>query len=425
MAKISKRLVDATELTGKTKITWDDSLTGFGLRVSAAGAVAYVVRYRTPEGRQRLATIGKHGPLTPDQARAKAKDLLHAIAQGGDPLADRKAAREALTVAQLAGRYLASGRFAEKAPSTQAVDRGRIARHIVPLLGKHRADKLTREDVRRAYAAIRDGKTATTVKTGPRGLAVVKGGEGTARGAVYLLKAILKWGVDEALTTVDLGVTAVQMAASGTRDKILEGGEDYERLFRTLEKMENEQRIRRPVADAIRVIALTGARRGEIVGLRWSMVDLKAGELVIPPAKHKTGRRTGRPRTIALTAAAMAIIASQPEGAPDGLVFLPARGTAPISINKPWRAVRAGAGLPEGIGLHGLRHSLASSAAAQGAEAAELMTLLGHRDLNTTQRYLHTLKPAHAQLAERAAAHITAALEGSKPCDVVPIKGRG
>lgn len=82
MAKISKRLVDATELTGKTKITWDDSLTGFGLRVSAAGAVAYVVRYRTPEGRQRLATIGKHGPLTPDQARAKAKDLLHAIAQG-------------------------------------------------------------------------------------------------------------------------------------------------------------------------------------------------------------------------------------------------------------------------------------------------------------------------------------------------------
>lgn len=41
--------------------------------------------------------------------------------------------------------------------------------------------------------------------------------------------------------------------------------------------MENEQRIRRPVADAIRVIALTGARRGEIVGLRWSMVDLKAG----------------------------------------------------------------------------------------------------------------------------------------------------
>lgn len=421
MAKITKRLVDATTPTDQKQIIWDDSLHGFGIRVMPSGVKSYVLRYHI-DGRKLEITIGRHGPLTPEQAREKARDMLHGISRGVDPLAERKAAREALTVGELAALYLASGRFREKAATTQAVDRGRIKRHILPLLGKHRADRLTREDIRRAYAAIRDGKTAATIKTGPRGLAKVRGGEGTARAAVYLLRAVLKWGASEGLVTVDLDVTGIQRAAAGARDTVLEEGDDYARLFSALDRMENEHRIRRPAADAIRIIALTGARRGEIVGLRWSHVDLKAGRLVIPPGQHKTGRRTGKPRIIALPSAAQAVIARQPEGPPDALVFLPTHGGRAINLNKPWRTVRVEAGLPDGIGLHGLRHSLASTAAAQGIEAAQLMALLGHRDLSTTQRYLHTLKSAHAQLAEKAAAHITAALEGTTPAEVIPLR---
>ena len=423
MPKITKRLVDAIKPTGQTQIIWDDSLTGFGLKVFRSGVVSYVLRYRTPEGRQRMAAIGKHGPLTPEQARTKAKDMLHTISTGADPLAERKAAREALTVAQLAALYLASSRFAEKAPSTQAIDRGRMARHILPLLGKHRADRLTREDVRRAQAAIKAGKTAATVKTGPRGLAVVKGGEGTATKAVLLLRAMLAWAIEEGMLEAN-PAAGVKVAASSTRDVILEDAQQYEALFRTLERMEAEHRIRRPVADAIRVIALTGARRGEIAGLRWSHVDLKGHRLVIPPTQHKTGRKTGKPRIIGLPAAAAAIIARQAQGAPDGLVFTPAHGDAPVSLSKPWRAVRAEAGLPDGIGLHGLRHSLASFMAMQGAQAAEIMAALGHRQMSTAQRYVHWAESAHAQLAERAAAHITAAMAGNDPADVVPIGKR-
>ena len=69
MPKITKRLVDAIKPTGQTQIIWDDSLTGFGLKVFRTGVKTYVLRFRTPEGRQRMATIGKHGPLTPEQAR--------------------------------------------------------------------------------------------------------------------------------------------------------------------------------------------------------------------------------------------------------------------------------------------------------------------------------------------------------------------
>lgn len=421
MAKLTKRAVDALTPGPERTFLWDDLLTGFGLKVFPTGVKSYVLRFRTPEGRQRMATIGRHGPLTPEQARDKARDLLHAITKGADPLAAKKAAREALTVADLAALYLASGRFAENAPSTQAIDRGRMARHVLPTLGKHRADKLTREDVRRAMVAIREGKTATVAKGKARGLARVTGGEGTAGKAVLLLRAMLAWAVAEGMLEAN-PAAGVKVAASGTRETILESADQYAALFRTLERMENERRIRRPAADAIRVIALTGARRGEIAGLRWGHVDLKAGRLAIPPGQHKTGRKTGKPRVIGLPAEAQAIIARQPEGAPADLVFLPAHGAAPIALSKPWQAVRAEAGLPAGIGLHGLRHSLASLMAMQGAQAAEIMTQLGHRQMSTAQRYVHWAESAHAQLAERAAASITAALTGADPADVVPLR---
>ena len=82
MPKITKRLVDAAKPTERAQIIWDDLLIGFGLKIFRTGVKTYVLRYRTPEGRQRMATIGKHGPLTPDQARAKARDMLHAISTG-------------------------------------------------------------------------------------------------------------------------------------------------------------------------------------------------------------------------------------------------------------------------------------------------------------------------------------------------------
>ena len=84
---------------------------------------------------------------------------------------------------------------------------------------------------------------------------------------------------------------------------------------------------------------------------------------------------------IHLPAAAQQIVACQPAGNPDDFVFSPSKGEGPVSLAKPWRAIRAEAGLPEGIGLHGLRHSLATLLAVGGAQAAEIMTSLGHRQM--------------------------------------------
>jgi integrase len=185
--------------------------------------------------------------------------------------------------------------------------------------------------------------------------------------SIDLLRAIFNWA----------GVKpnpceGIKTGGSGIRETILEDAASYGRLFATLERMEVERRIRSPVADAIRVIAFTGCWRGEAAGLRWRDVDLKQGRIVLPPQSHKTGRKTGKPRVITLPAAAQAIIARQPEGSPDQFVFAPARGDGAIDLSKAWRKVRAEAELPANLGLHGLRHSVASHLAMGGAQAPQI-----------------------------------------------------
>jgi integrase len=203
------------------------------------------------------------------------------------------------------------------------------------------------------------------------------------------------------------------------------GSDDYAQLFRTLSKMENEHRIRSTVADAIRLIALTGARRGEVVGMKWVHVDLKSGLITLPPKSHKTGSKTGKPRHIGLPTEAQAIIARQPEGESDDYVFRPSKGEGTLAIAKPWMAVREEANLPDNLGLHGLRHSLASHLAMAGASAVELMEAMGHKQVSTTQRYIHFAERARSTLAQRAAAMAVAGMaeaDGKKKADVVPLK---
>jgi integrase len=353
MPKISKRVTDAAHPRPDRYILWDTELKGFGLLVLPSGVKSYFYQYRTPEGRQRRATIGRHGEWTPAQARKKADECRQLVRSGRDPLGEKRALRLAPTVGDLLEAYLSSQSFKEKAASTQAIDHGRIERHLRPLLAKKHAHLLTSEDVRRALAYIRRGKTAADIKTRKRGRARVRGGEGTARMAIDLLRTIFNWALEERLVKEN-PCSGIKTGASGTRDTIIDNPADYCRLFDALDRLESQRRLRAPVADAIRLIALTGCRRGEAAGLRWEHVDLRRGRILLPPQSHKTGRKTGKPREIILPAAAQAIIAWQREGKPNQFVFMPAGGNGPIALSKPWRMVREEAQLPRSLGLHGV-----------------------------------------------------------------------
>jgi integrase len=410
--RISKRVVDAAKPGNKPVFVWDGTLPGFGLLTLPTGTKSFVFQYRTPQGRTRRATVGKVGTLAPDQARDLAERMARRVKEGGDPLDDKRDSRNALTVSALLDLYTASAKYAEKAETTQKTGKGQIERHLKPLLGWRYVEGLGHDDIRRTFAAIRDGKTARVVKTGPRGLARVTGGEGAARYACRLLRAAFNWAKDEKLTTND-PTSGVDFGQDNEREVVLEAAE-YTRLFAALATLEADLRLRPAVADAIRVIALTGARLGEIRGLRWQNVDLKQGRIVWPTKRHKTGHKTGKPRIISLPTAAQEIIARQPQGEANEYVFKPTKGQGPIAVGKPWKRIRAESGLARHVGNHGLRHSLATMLAVDGAQAAQLMTSLGHRQMSTTTRYLHFADKARAELAERAAAPALAGIAANK-----------
>ena len=429
MAKISKRLVDGLTAPEKQRWLWDSEIKGFGIVVRPSGVHSFVFNYRDRHGRQKNITIGKIGGLTPEAARKRAEEHRRAVVDGRDPLAEKTAARTAMTAGDLFDRYMDSDAFRKKALSTQAVDRGRIEAHLRPLLGATRLPALTPVDIERTFKKIIAGDTAVDkASKKKRGRIRVRGGEGTARMAIRLLRSILNWGKKtrtvpaEFQADVALGV---DIGRDGKRDLILDDPASYARLWQALDRLtdpdrleEGERLLRAEAADAIRVIALTGARRGEITGLRWSHVDLKAGTLTLPAGEHKTGRKTGAARIIGLPALASAIIVRQKEGRPDDLVFKPTRDGARLDLSARWREVRKAAQLPTDIGLHGLRHSLASHMAMSGAEASEIMTALGHRDITTSARYVHWARDQRQKLAEKAAAGITAAILGAASGDV-------
>ncbi len=104
MPKITKRLVDGLGLDDAGRIIRDDELTGFAVRRNADGSKTYLVEYRAGRGRgfpTRRMTLGKHGALTPDEARQRAKQVLSRVAGGEDPAAERKARKREPTVADI------------------------------------------------------------------------------------------------------------------------------------------------------------------------------------------------------------------------------------------------------------------------------------------------------------------------------------
>ena len=186
--RLTKRAIDATRPDMQSDVfVWDDDVTGFGLRVKASGAKSFFVQYRNRHGRSRRLTLGRYGVLTPNEARAAAKLALADVMRGGDPVEVKAAERGAMSMAELCNEYRArveSGRLVTrrgktKKPSTIYTDRGRIERHIIPLIGRRTVKEIAPTDINKFLADVIAGKTATNVKTKWRGRAIVKGGRGT------------------------------------------------------------------------------------------------------------------------------------------------------------------------------------------------------------------------------------------------------
>ena len=144
--------------------------------------------------------------------------------------------------------------------STLISDRGRIARHIVPLLGRMPVKTVRRDDVERFMHDVAAGKTAIREKTKPRGLSIVRGGRGVAGRTVALLGAIFTYAVRQGIR-LDNPVHGVVKFAEGRRQRRLTDDE-YRQLGMALSKARQEK-VWQPAIAATWLMILTGWRRGE------------------------------------------------------------------------------------------------------------------------------------------------------------------
>jgi integrase len=407
--KLTKRVV-LTILPDplRDRYVWDDEVGGFGLRIKPTGVRSFMVQYRNSSGISRRVTLGRLGVLTIDQARTLAKRTLADVISGGDPASKRSEDRHAMTVRQLCQAYLDAtekglilGKGAQpKKASTLYIDRGRITRHILPLLGNRRVRDLTTPDINRFMQAVASGKTADDVKTGLRGRAIVTGGRGTATRTVGLLGGIMSFAVAEGIISIN-PARGIKRPADQHREIRL-SLDQYVQLGQVLKQAATRGENSKAIA-AIKLLALTGCRRSEVERLRWSEFDLHGHCLRL--ADSKEGRSI-RP----LGHAAIEVISSLPK---EREFILPGNGPdRPYSgLAKAWRQIIGQTPLV-GLTPQGLRHAYASVAADLGYAEPTIAALLGHATRSVTSRYIHHLDSALIAAADVVSDQIAAALNG-------------
>ena len=412
--KISKRSVDALKPGEKDIFLWDTELRGFGVKCTSKGRRVYLLQYRQ-HGRLRRYTIGKHSdPWTPTQARQEAARLLGLIAEGEDPAEIKQDAKKGITVAELCKLYLDEGCTTKK-PSTVATDRGRIERHIIPLLGRMRVDKVKRADVQRFMNDVATGKTMADVKTGKFGRARVSGGKGTATRTVGLLGGIMSFAVERGYIEHS-PVLGVKRFPDKKNERFLSEAE-LARLGRVLAEAEQEGTNPCAIA-AVRLLLLTGCRRGEILGLRWTEVDFNRACLRLDDSK--TGQKV-----VPLGAPALEVLDSIPRVQGSPFVLPASKGSGHfVGLPKIWQRIRERADLP-GVRLHDARHSFASVGASGGMSLPIVGKLLGHASPGTTARYAHLSDDPVRAAADQISGDIAAAMGGKKGGEVIPIKRKG
>ena len=321
-------------------------------------------------------------------------------------------------MAELCDRYLEAARAGlvttrfrrPKRPSTIMNDECRVFRHIAPLIGKRLARDLTRANVQRMADAIAAGKTAGTFKTKAGGKAVVGGGGVTAARTVELLGGVWSWAEKRGLVSGPNPARGVEKHRGEAKDRVLSPEEIAE-----LGAVLREQEPLHPAATAaLRLIALTGARREDICALRWREIDWSSGCLRIETTK--TGRST-RP----IGKAALHLLSTLPRGQSEW-VFPNREGSGRADLKKMIAALFDEARLTDARS-HDLRRTFGSLAADEGYSDATIAELLGHARRGVTARhYIRRPDAALVAAADRVAERIAASLDRRSEGEVIELR---
>lgn len=399
--RITKRIVDAARPALREFTIWDSDLRGFGLRVRPSGSKTYVVVYRAGMGRgaqQRRLTIGEPSDsLTAFQAREQAADILADVRLGGDPAGARGRRRKEPTISELCDRYLKEHVAVHNRASTRARLTPQLENKIKPALGKIKVSELTRARVKQwhhdlAHRGKPGSRRETTYYEANRCLAVL---------SKILSLASTDWELRD-----DNPCRGLRRFPEKKRSRFYSELE-LRAIARVLDDAMRESTELPGVIAAIRLLALTGCRLSEILGLRWECVDIDRSEIFLADAK--TGSRAAT-----IGAPARALLTTMPRESDYVVCGLDSMKPLTVSaMEKAWGRVRDAAGIADGR-LHDFRHTVGTYAGQAGLNAFAVRDLLGHSTLTMTARYVEKdTNPARA-VADLVTGRIAAAMDGQE-----------
>ncbi len=391
---ITAALVKDLRKARRAETVFDDRQPGLMLRVLASGTATYRVQL----GRGKFLKLGLASDLTPEKARRLAAARRGDVAEGKDPIAERRKARAATLEAFLDGAY---GEWAAANQRHAAEWIARVKRCFPELLAKPlpaiTAWHLEKWRTARHQAGVR----ATTTNR-----------------ELDLLRSVLsrarEWGLLD-----DHPMTTVKRATVDTIGRLRFLSPDEEKRLRAaLQAREQRNRDGRAsfnrwraergyktlpdygtYTDHLQPLVLlalnSGLRRGELLALRWSDVDQAGAQLTVRGATSKTGRT----RRVPLNTEALAVFGAwQPAGAAgEALVFPGPQGEVMEDVKTAWGKLLTAASI-EHFTFHDLRHTFASRLVQAGVDLNTVRELLGHADIKMTLRYAH-LAPEHRAAA--------------------------
>jgi integrase len=380
------------------RITYDNAAKGFGARITAAGARAYVLTYVVRgSGRQRRYTIGGCDDWTATDARAEARRLKAMIDVGGDPLGAFEAERAAPDMGDLIARFREE--HFPRLRASSAADYERMLRnYVLP----HFSESTKVVDV-----------SFTDIDALHRKITRL-GYSHRANRVIAMLHKMFALAVHWKMRA-DNPVRGIEHNREHARRRYMTSDE-LARVVAALAKFPD-----RDIADAIRLLMLTGARKAEVLTMRYGHLDLTAGTWSKPPASTKQNA----PHSVPLSAPARQLLAERGDRkAPDEYVF-PGTGTKRhlVNVHDAWQRICKTAGI-EGLRIHDLRHSYASTLASAGHSLSLIGALLGHTQPQTTARYAHLFDDPLRKATEQVGAAVMNAGKAAPPPTPIRRGGR-
>ena len=385
MPKLTKRFVEATEIGATRYDIFDSQIPGFGIRIAPSGTRTYVLMYRSG-GRRWRVSLGRHGIVTPEQARDAAIDILARVKRGENPAASRQGGGQITTVADLAERFETEHIAVRIKPRTAKEYRRNLKLFILPALGRFKVTEVTRADVARFHHEFRD-----TPYQSNRNLEIVS----------KMFNLAEMWGLRPDGSNP---CRHVKKYKEEKRERYL-SADELARLGEVLRQCEQDGIESASTINLIRLLMLTGCRLSEIQTLKWEYVDFENRALHLPDSK--TGVKTVHLGPPALK---VLIEIESIEGNP-WVITGKLENTHLQEPQRPWRRIRKRAGLDD-VRIHDLRHTFASVAVSGGQGLPMIGQMLGHTQVQTTARYAHLATEPVKRATDDVSTTIGAAMGG-------------